>query len=71
MSGTPSGVRWGLGGRKRNDAKAAKAQRINPSVDPTGFTDRPVLPKKTKRDEKGRTAALEVERFSPEDSNRE
>jgi hypothetical protein len=44
MSGTPSGVRWGLGGRKRNDAKAAKAERINPSVDPTGFTDRPVLP---------------------------
>jgi hypothetical protein len=53
MSGTPSGVRLGLGGRKHNDAKAAKAakaQRINPSVDPTGFTDRPVLPKKSAND---------------------
>jgi hypothetical protein len=29
------------------DSRAA--QRINPSVDPTGFTDRPFLPKKTKK----------------------
>jgi hypothetical protein len=53
MPGTQSGVRLGLGGRKHNDAKAAKAakaQRINPSVDPTGFTDRPVLPKKSAND---------------------
>jgi hypothetical protein len=60
-----------LGREKTQRRKSAKAQRINPSVDPTGFTDRPVLPKKTKKDEKGRTAAFEVERFSPEDSNRE
>jgi hypothetical protein len=42
----------GLGREKTQRRKAAKAQRINPSVDPTGFTDRPVLPKETKKDEK-------------------
>jgi hypothetical protein len=60
----------GLGREKTERRKAAKAQRMNPSVDPTDSSTGRFAEKNKKR-RKRPEGAFEVERFSPEDCNRE
>jgi hypothetical protein len=67
MSGTPQGCVGTLAG----ETQGRQGAKENPSGDPSGFTDRLVFAEKNKKRRKKPECAFEVERFSPEDCNRQ